>query len=207
MAVQLAIRADVVDMRFDAPQVGDRFLVDTNVWFWTTYSWASQTAHPYQVTYFPDFIVKARSSGARLFYSNLSFAELTHSIERAELAIYNASQTSTADITIKEYRHNYPTQRAEVVAEIQAAWGIVEALAEPLDAIIDTPMTTAALASLSVNQVDGYDLFILEAMKRKGINQIITDDGDFTTVSDIQVFTANLNAINLARAQGRLVTR
>ena len=33
------------------------------------------------------------------------------------------------------------------------------------------------------------------------------DDGDFATVPGIQVFTANRNVIQAARAQGRLATR
>jgi hypothetical protein len=63
------------------------------------------------------------------------------------------------------------------------------------------------LARFQTDKVDGYDLFILEAMKNHGVVQVITDDGDFATVSGIQVFTANRNVINSARAQGRLLAR
>ena len=55
--------------------------------------------------------------------------------------------------------------------------------------------------------MDGYDLFMLEAMKEEGIAQIITDDGDFVTVPDIIVFTANHNTIKAAKAQSKLLTR
>lgn len=48
---------------------------------------------------------------------------------------------------------------------------------------------------------------ILEAMDKAGINQVITDDGDYVTVSGIKVFTANKNAIAAARNQGKLITR
>ena len=44
-------------------------------------------------------------------------------------------------------------------------------------------------------------------MKNNNIEKIITDDGDYLTVPDIQVFTANRNVINAARSQGKLVTR
>jgi hypothetical protein len=52
-----------------------------------------------------------------------------------------------------------------------------------------------------------YDLMILEAMDKAGINQVITDDGDYVTVPRIKVFTANQNAIAAARSQGKLITR
>jgi len=80
-------------------------------------------------------------------------------------------------------------------------------LGEPLTVTIDIPMATAALNRLQTEQVDGYDLFILESMKSHGVVQIITDDGDFATVPGIQVFTANRNVIRAARAQERLVIR
>jgi hypothetical protein len=36
---------------------------------------------------------------------------------------------------------------------------------------------------------------------------VITDDGDFATVPDIQVFAANRNVVNAARTQGKLLKR
>jgi len=44
-------------------------------------------------------------------------------------------------------------------------------------------------------------------MKNNGVVQVITDDGDFTTVSGIQMFTANRNFITAARNQGKLKIR
>ena len=110
-------------------------------------------------------------------------------------------------MTLKEFRHNDPTLRGEVVAEIQSAWAIITAVAQPLNLALDTQTVNQVLARLAVNQVDGYDLFILEAMKTHAITQIISDDGDFATVPGIQVFTANINVLTLARTQGKLVTR
>lgn len=80
-------------------------------------------------------------------------------------------------------------------------------LAEPLSVTIDTSTAAAALTRLQTEKVDGYDLFILESMKNHGVVQVITDDGDFATVSGIQVFTANRNVIAVARDQGKLKIR
>jgi hypothetical protein len=76
-----------------------------------------------------------------------------------------------------------------------------------LTVTIDSPTATAALNRLQTEQVDGYDLFILESMRSNGVVQVITDDGDFATVPGIQVFTANRNVIHAARTQGRLISR
>lgn len=181
--------------------------MDTNVWYWLTYSRASQSARPpayYQTSNYPNYTNAALGAGARILQSGLSLAELTHLIEKAEREIYEATK---CQIGTKEYRHNLPAERAQVFAEVQAACGLVTTLAEPLTVTIDSPTATAALNRLQTGKVDGYDLFILESMRSHDVVQIITDDGDFATVPGIQVFTANRKVIQAARAQGRLITR
>ncbi|HQK87188.1 MAG TPA: PIN domain-containing protein [Acidobacteriota bacterium] len=207
MAINYTVQAEVVDISADTPKTEDAFLVDTNVWYWLTYSRASQSARPpayYQTSNYPNYTNAALGAGARIFQSGLSLAELTHLIEKAEREIYEATN---GQIGTKEYRHNLPAERAQVFAEVQAACGLVTTLAEPLTVTIDSPTATSALNRLQTEKVDGYDLFILESMRSHGVVQVITDDGDFATVPGIQVFTANRNVIQAARAQGRLITR
>jgi predicted nucleic acid-binding protein len=207
MAINYTVQAEVVDISADAPKAEDVFLVDTNVWYWLTYSRASQSARPpayYQTSNYPNYTNAALGAGARIFQSGLSLAELTHLIEKAEREIYEATN---GQIGTKEYRHNLPAERAQVFAEVQAACGLVTTLAEPLTVTIDSPTASSALNRLQTEKVDGYDLFILESMRSHGVVQVITDDGDFATVPGIQVFTANRNVIQAARAQGRLITR
>ena len=80
MAVNYDIQADVVDINADTPQASDVFLVDTNVWFWMTYSKSITVSNPYQTNVYPDYINKALNAGSLLYRCNLSFAELTHLI-------------------------------------------------------------------------------------------------------------------------------
>jgi len=201
------IQAEVVDITRDTPKAADRFLVDTNVWYWMTYTRASQSASApvqYQTSNYPSYMKAALTAGAQIFQSGLTLAELTHLIEKAEREIY---ETANGQIGAKKYRHNFPNERTRVASQIQAAWGQVTSLAEPLTATIDAQTTTAALNRFLTEKVDGYDLFILESMKSQGIVQVITDDGDFATVPGIQIFTANRNVITAARNQGKLLTR
>jgi predicted nucleic acid-binding protein len=204
MAVNYTIQADVVDIGADTPIATDAFLVDTNVWFWMTYPTAGQSAIPYQLTSYPSYVNSALGNGVKICRTGLSLAELSHRIEKTEHDIYRSYVNA---IELKEYRHNIPAERSRIVSEVEAAWGQVKSLAEPLAVTVDDPTTDAALARFQTEKVDGYDLFILETMKSNGVLQVITDDGDFATVAGIEVFTANRNVISSARAQGKLLTR
>lgn len=53
------VRATVIDITSDQPKEGDRFLVDTQVWYWLTYSRSQNTTQPpkdYQVEQYPTYI-------------------------------------------------------------------------------------------------------------------------------------------------------
>ena len=187
----------------DTPKVEDAFLVDTNVWYWMTYP--NATSLPNQISDYPGYLKNALGASARIFHSGLTLAELSHIIEKTERDIYARSRGSI--VKPKEYRHNFPMERTRVVSEVKAAWAQISSLAEPLAFTINKPTAAAALNRLQTEKVDGYDLFILESMRRHAVVQVITDDGDFATVPGIQIFTANRNVIQAARVQERLITR
>jgi predicted nucleic acid-binding protein len=210
MVLNYRVLADVIDIQVDKPKANDIFLVDSNVWYWLAYSRSAlgyQPPQPHQTTHYPNYIQSAKTNGSVLTWCGLSLAELAHIIEKTELEIFN--QSSSISATPKEYRHNYPMERTRnVVPELQGSWAIVENIAAHIDTLaIDDVTTAAALSRFSSQQVDGYDLFLLEAMFKAQITQIITDDGDFVTVPGIQVFTCNRNVLRAANAQGRLVRR
>ncbi|WP_331831855.1 hypothetical protein VUG52_18525 [Pseudomonas sp. LH21] len=205
MAINLTVNASVVDISSDNPKPGDSFLIDTNVWYWMTYSRASQCgARPYQVSSYPTYTAKALQTNSKIFQSGFSIAELSHIIEKAEREIYNATNTP---VGTKEFRHNFPAERSNVCAEIDSACQQVLSLADPLESAVNNDLSNAALKRLTSNIVDGYDLFILESMTTQGITQVITDDGDFATVPGITVFTANRNVLAAAKSQGKLIVR
>jgi hypothetical protein len=114
MAINLNIQADVIDIRSDTPLQSDIFLVDTNVWFWQTYTNPGFAPKVYQISSYPNYLNQALSNGATLTYSGLILAELAHIIEKSECGIYIKSH---GYVSTKEYRHNYPMERANVVAD------------------------------------------------------------------------------------------
>lgn len=198
----------MVDIKSDVAGSSDEFLVDTNVWFWATYTRALLTDSPplpYQQQSYPAYLSKARRNKAKLFRCGLTLAELAHRIEATERQIFEG-QTGNKTQT-KEFRHNFPHHRTYVASEVKTAWEQVKALATPLDLTIEDSLTDAALTRFNNQLLDGYDLFFLESALRKGLGQILTDDIDFCTVPGITVFTANNLAISSARRQGRLHQR
>jgi predicted nucleic acid-binding protein len=210
MAAHYVVQAQVVDLRNDTPRGTDRFLVDTNVWFWTVYSNARVSPTPprsYQARDYPDYLQKALRAGAELNWTGLSFSELAHRIEETEYAIFTAPPASR--ISKKEFRHNLPVERQRVMQEVESAWQAVESMSKPLDqaVVIDAAATSAALQELKTRALDGYDVFALRTAINSGVTNILTDDGDFCVVPGIVLFTANRTVLAAANSQGKLVTR
>lgn len=204
-----SIQAEVIDVRADVPKSEDIFFIDTNVWYWLTYSKAnspslSQRSRPnaYQINDYPNYLQNAVVAGATIYCSGLSLSELAHRIERAECEIFGGER-----FALKDFRRNHPLQRSQVVTEISSAWNQITSFARLLNLNVDEPTTNAALSRFATQLIDGYDLFLLETMRLHLVTKVITDDGDYVTVPGIQVFTANQNVINAAARQGKLLSR
>ncbi len=208
MPINLTIQAEVIDIRSDTPRQDDIFLVDTNVWLWQTYSNSipSDPGVRAKTRIYTSYLKKARVAGATLAYSGLIFAELAHVIEKKEYEIYQSR--IGRQVKLKDYRHNNPTERANVVTEVESAWNQVERFAVPIDLTVNEEITNASLARFKTQALDGYDLLILEAISRAEAGQVkvITDDMDYAVVPDIQLFTNNGLVIQQARIQGKLIT-
>lgn len=202
MPAHYVVQAEVVDIRVDTPVQTDVLVVDTNVWFWVAYTKAAPL--PHQRATYPLYLKNSLTVQASILRFALAQAELFHLIEKTECDIFTGAHPGTRP---KEFRHNFPAERARVQAECRIAWNTVKALTSSLDAMVDDSVTNAALARFQTQALDGYDLYLLEAMQKANLEQLLTDDGDFCTVPGVQVFTSNQNVINAAAAQGRLLTR
>ena len=204
----LTVRAQVVDIRADTPKDSDRFLVDTNAWYWLFYPRASQTpsaSQPQQLTDYPAYLKKAFQAKSALYCCALNFAELAHNIEKAEREIY-ADKAGQA-ISAKQFRHDYPNQHLKVVKLIGDTWSDVLGISTLLDLTMDSAFMQSAMTLFPSVGLDGYDLFMTETALRSGISQIITDDGDFATVPGITLFTANRRVILDAKTARKLLVR
>jgi hypothetical protein len=215
MSINLVVKADIIDISHDIPVQEDIFLVDTNIWLWQTYTNLIASSSndrdvrriQHKINTYTPYITSARKNGATLAYSGLTLAELSHVIESKEHEIYK--KQSGNNIKIKEFRHNYPVNRADVVIEIDSAWKQVQSLAVPIDILINDETTNSALQRFQTQALDGYDLFLVEAISRAGVGQvkILTDDMDYATIPDAQIFTSNPHVLEQARQQGMLNIR
>lgn len=198
MSVQI-VRAAVIDVGVDQPSEDDEFVVDTNSWKELTYSRVRQPKPAY-----PSYIKKVLSAKGTLYSSGVCLVELAHAIEENELALVQKGATTP---TRKEFRHGDDAGRRRVLEEITTSWAQVATMATLIDLRVDEPSTKRVMASLTAARVDGYDALLLEAMRSRGVFNVITDDGDFATVKDISMFTANPHVLRVARKQGMLKQR
>jgi hypothetical protein len=205
MNLNLTVRSDVIDIRTDNPRKNDIFLVDTNIWLWYSYPNSTRGLRAPRTNYLK-YLTQANSVGAVLAYSGLILIELASVIENLEFKIFKQMNPS---VEKKEYRHNFPAERANVVSLVESAWRTVQDFAVPLDITVDASTIDAALQRFQDQSLDGYDVLHLEAIAKANPGQIkvMTDDSDYCTVPDIQLFTLNHSVIAAAQTQNKLITR
>lgn len=216
MTVNLNVQADVIDITTDTPKPDDILLVDTNVWLWETYG--NATINPRTLNTKPNVEEKKRKyssylglalpNGTKLKYCGLILAELAHVIEKTEYEIFKR-RNQLNSLKIKQYRHNHPQEHQYVWAIIQLAWSQVTSLASSVDITVDATLANIALHRFRTQSLDGYDLFLIEAISRSEVNniQVLTDDMDYACVPGIQLFTRNDQVLQKAANQGKLIVR
>ncbi|HSS22232.1 MAG TPA: hypothetical protein VLL54_19330 [Pyrinomonadaceae bacterium] len=194
----------MIDIGTDTPTNSDEFLVDTNVWALLVYT--RMTSPRAKVAAYSSYVNQALTNGSILRRCGLTFAEIAHLIEKTEREIYQTANP-TPRIVTKEFRHNLPIQRANVVSEIQSAWAQIKSMGKAADVMVTDSLTDNSVVRIQTEPVDGYDLFLLEASRLLGVDSILTDDGDYCSVANIRVFTRNRAVIEEASNQGKLVVR
>ena len=210
MSIKYTVCAEVIDIRTDTPCSEDVFFVDTNVWYWLAYTKASQADYPpslHQITNYPNYIKKALSNKSTLYWCGLNFAELAHLVEKTELEIYKRSNNLGNSFKLKQFRHNYPSERQNVLSEIESMCIQLKMMATSCPTSIDTSFPVTLLNNIKAQPLDGYDLIMVDAINKLGVVNIITDDGDFSCVPGMRIFTANRNVIQTATLNGKIASR
>lgn len=190
--------AQVIDLRNNTPIKGERYFVDTNVWFWTTYVASKNMQFPdppeqYQVSEYPRFLERALNDGAKLCHCALMFAELANIIENKELDIYK-SVNNKPYFAKKEFR-NIEKERTTVLNEIQVAWNAISKMSACIEVNVDSSFIAGAQSIMEKGRVDPFDSFYVQTMRKNKIDYVITDDHDFVTVSNQIVVTSNPRAL------------
>src|ERR1700722_11227119 len=156
----MVIKAKIIDIRSTEPTGDFAFFVDTNAWYWMTYTRAStkglQAPEKHQVEQYLRFIKKARQVGSSIYRCSLSFAELAHRIEACERDIFSIYQRSGVKVRTKDFRHD-ATERPKVLSEIEGSWEQVKSMSESIPLSADETAVSEALKLLKSCAVDGYD--------------------------------------------------
>jgi predicted nucleic acid-binding protein len=201
------IKAKIIDIRSTDPTGDFAFFVDTNAWYWMTYTRAStkglQAPEKHQLEQYLRFIKKAREAGSSIYRCSLSFAELAHRIEVCERQICSLYRRGGAVIKSKAFRHD-AAERPNVLAEIEGSWEQVKSMSESISLPVDDGAATEAMTLLKACAVDGYDAFHVQALQRGNLTAVLTDDADFATIPGIAVLTGNLGLLGQATREGHL---
>ena len=183
--------ANLIKLRDHTIHHTDKIFVDTNVWFWFTYAASNEIETEnqplrYQTLNYPEFLEKILDTGASLFHSPLTLAELSNVIDRTEKEIHNVRNQK--DLTRKEFRNNLAC-RERVINEIEIAWRAINDISSSIDVNLNHEFSDSALKIYSQCTLDPYDSFYVKMMRDYGINSILTDDKDFLSVQGINVLT------------------
>jgi hypothetical protein len=223
MLVASLVRASVVDIRRECA-VPRRLVCDTNVLYWIFYPSFRSLASAggivpgvYQTTEYARFFTVAHRSQTALCTSAANLGELAKLIEHADLESHCRTDCNCpADIAVrpgeyfaanqcKKARYHYagrlPTIRRgveHVIASVRKAVSILPGLASTDDE------HQSALSEWLLSYSDYVDALMIAQARRLNMVDILSDDGDFATVSGITLYTANRNVVNAARAAGTL---
>lgn len=179
---------DKIDIsKIDSNEV---FGVDTNILYWCHYTKASSpnlNCHSYQVLEYPKFIGQLINNGNRLVTTSLNLSELCHVVENSEWKIYN---TLNSRMQKKDFR-NLPTERIKYQKELNNIFLQIKSFYEEniLEISLSQDSMNFFISGLNQNSCDFFDIITLEKLKEKGIHNIITDDKDFQSIDNINLYT------------------
>lgn len=186
--------AQILSIQTETPIKNERYLIDTNVWFWFTYvpnKIASIPDKPnqYQLEHYPKFIEEILKSNAQPCHSALSLTELANIIEKTEFDIYK-KESNQPYLDKKAFR-KLTQKRQKVISEIEAAWEVINQISQCIDSKVDKSFMEKSFNMFKKAPLDPYDSVFLQTMVANKIDYIVTDDIDFQNVSPLILLTAN----------------
>jgi len=190
--------AQVIDLNATKPIRGEKYFVDTNVWFWTTYVASKDMSIPnapedYQVNDYSQFLERIISDGAELCHSVLTLSEIANIVEKKELEIYKRNEN--LDVFDKKSFRKITEQRNTVIEEVKMAWSVINSMSTCIPVNLDLDFAKSTISVIEEGVLDSYDSFFVQVMRNCNIDCLITDDDDFCSIDHQIVITANKKAI------------
>jgi predicted nucleic acid-binding protein len=169
---------------------GQKFALDTNVLYWMFYDKCSYTNERRQRKY-QNIVTKLKLHN-ELYVSPLCLYELLVIIEKNEYKIYCAkNQLSTDAFKLKDYRDKQD-EREKVKKVMDITYKSIRQFTTIPQQTIDRESVKALIEVFEKNKLDIFDQSLAVFCKSNKIQNIVTDDKDYKTVSDdINIYTAN----------------
>ncbi len=173
------------------------FFLDTNVLYWYVYPRCGiQTDHrvKMQATPYYDFIDSLVAAGNPLYTSIYNITEMLHVIEKREYELYKALKPEV-QWSIKDLRR-IPKEREQLKRNLSTAISNVQNICKILDFNFTCDILNQFIADLEQHHCDTFDYAILKNCIAEQKLNVISDDSDFTTMHQINLFTANATVLN-----------
>lgn len=188
-------KANVIDIRKLRPEIikNTTFAIDTNVLYWMHYTRCSETTCGYQLNVYPNFIESLINNNNKLVTTIYNMTELLYIIENNEYDIYCIQNNKDNNFNKKRFR-TIVSERIKVKEELEAVVSQIKSLYEIKNFSIDILGLEDFVHNLDCHKCDDFDYLIIKYLSNNNINNIITDDADYTTMENINIYTANNNA-------------
>ena len=174
------------------------FFLDTNVLYWYVYPRYGTTKKgvEHQAKPYYDFVDSLVSAGNPLYTSVYNLSELLNVIEKNEYDIFDAAH---ADLhySKKDFRRN-ATERSRVKRILTTTFNNATSICHVVGHDFTYELLKEFSDKFEEHRCDPFDYIILNhCIKTKNLN-IVSDDDDFSTIPDINLFTANETTLNAA---------
>lgn len=200
----------VIDLdSIDCDKTNLKFYVDTNIWYKITNINAS--AKDIDVHYVELISKLVNNPNAVLYRSKLSYSEIANSIDLNAFKDYekhNKEEVKKIEHWSRKAFRHISSEREKVVGQIVSSIKQIESLTNDISneytEVLNYIKESSFESMIKTTLLDPTDMFMVDFMNQNGVLNVITDDGDYVTARDINVFTLNKKAISEAEKNGLL---
>lgn len=175
------------------------FYLDTNIWYWLTYpnSRSENLSDEYA-----SFISRLHQlENAKLLYSHLTFSEIPTIIERDKLNEYNQTHRSLSKKKFRQLKE----ERSKVVNDISISLNQITRIGEAKEdfvEILNYVEKEDFINFLRSTVLDGTDALMASFLQQNEIDNIVTNDKDYLSLKDVNIFTFDKEVIKEANSKG-----
>lgn len=171
-----------------------KYFIDTNALYWYTYPRFINNLSVQAIPYYK-FIDSLVASNNPLITSIYNISELLNVIEKNEYDIYINTHSGNNYISRKDFRR-MPAERLKLQNMMRTTVDNVYAICDVIEFSFESANMHQFVNSLTAHRCDVFDYMIIQNNIKEKNTNIITDDSDFSTISDITIYTANIHPLS-----------